>query len=139
MNEIQKSYLLETAKWQKFLGVVMMVCVVLMAIGGIAIIATGSFFADQVDDNPLLAQFGMSGFGVMYLLMAVLYYFYARYLLRAAKGLKAWGVSEDEADLTFGLKNNKSYFKFSGILTIIALAIVAIALVAGVIAAIAAL
>jgi hypothetical protein len=139
MNEIQKSYLLETAKWQKFLGVVMMVCVVLMAIGGIAIIATGSFFADQVDDNPLLAQFGMSGFGIMYLLMAVLYYFYARYLLRAAKGLKAWGVSEDEADLTFGLKNNKSYFKFSGILTIIALAIVAIALVAGVIAAIAAL
>jgi hypothetical protein len=139
MNEIQKSYLLETAKWQKFLGVVMMVCVVLMAIGGIAIIATGSFFADQVEDNPILAQFGMSGFGIMYLLMAVLYYFYARYLLRAAKGLKAWGVSEDEADLTFGLKNNKSYFKFSGILTIIALAIVAIALVAGVIAAIAAL
>jgi hypothetical protein len=138
MNEIQKSYLLETAKWQKFLGVVMMVCVVLMAIGGIAIIATGSFFADQVDDNPLLAQFGMSGFGIMYLLMAVLYYFYARYLLRAAKGLKAWGVSEDEADLTFGLKNNKSYFKFSGILTIIAFAIVALALVAGVIAAIAA-
>jgi hypothetical protein len=110
-----------------------------MAIGGIAIIATGSFFADQVEDNPILAQFGMSGFGIMYLLMAVLYYFYARYLLRAAKGLKAWGVSEDEADLTFGLKNNKSYFKFSGILTIIALAIVAIALVAGVIAAIAAL
>ena len=75
--------------------------------------------------------------GIIYILMAVLYYFFARYLLRSAKALKAYGVSDDEADLTEGLKNNKSYFKLSGILIIISLCILALVLVIAIIGAIA--
>ena len=136
MNEIQKSYLLETAKWQKFLGILMAVCTALLAAFGIAFIAFGNFLNDP--DLESLGSFSGAVIGVLYLLLAVLYVFFTRYLLRSAKYLKAWCASDAEEDLTEGLKNNKSYFKFSGILAIIGLGLIALMLVCVAIAAVAA-
>jgi len=136
MNEIQKSHLLRTAKWQKFLGIVMMICVFFIVLAAIAVFAAGSAMGDAMGDNPFFAMFDMSGinfglvFGIIYLLSAVLYFFFGLFLLCSAKGLKAWSISGDEADLTYGLKNNKNYFTLSGILTIISIAIVVITIVA---------
>ena len=48
MNEIQKSYLLETAKWQKFLGIVIAVCTVLIAVAGIILTIFG--FSSEPSD-----------------------------------------------------------------------------------------
>ena len=141
MDSLQKSYLAETARWQKLLGVVMMVFTVLIALIGIFFIVAGIAFGDAMEGLDLFGG-GMAGgiagafLGVIYLLMAVLYYFFARYLLRSAKALKAYGVSDDEADLTEGLKNNKSYFKLSGILVVISLCILALVLVIAIIGAI---
>ena len=136
MNEIQKSYLLETAKWQKFLGILMAVCTALLAAFGIAFIAFGNFLNDP--DLESLGSFSGAVIGVLYLLLALLYVFFTRYLLRSAKYLKAWCASDAEEDLTEGLKNNKSYFKFSGILAIIGLGLIALMLVCVAIAAVAA-
>ena len=142
MDSLQKNYLAETARWQKLLGVVMMVFTVLIALIGIFFIVAGSAFGDAMEGLDLFGG-GMAGgiagafIGIIYILIAVLYYFFARYLLRSAKALKAYGVSDDEADLTEGLKNNKSYFKLSGILVIISLCILALVLVIAIIGAIA--
>ena len=142
MDSLQKNYLAETARWQKLLGVVMMVFTVLIALIGIFFIVAGSAFGDAMEGLDLFGG-GMAGgiagaaIGIVYILMAVLYYFFARYLLRSAKALKAYGVSDDEADLTEGLKNNKSYFKLSGILVVISLCILALVLVIAIIGAIA--
>ena len=141
MDSLQKNYLAETARWQKLLGVVMMVFTVLIALFGIFFIVAGSAFGDAMEGLDLFGG-GMAGgiagaaLGIVYILMAVLYYFFARYLLRSAKALKAYGVSDDEADLTEGLKNNKSYFKLNGILVIISLCFLALVLVIGIIGAI---
>ena len=142
MDSLQKNYLAETARWQKLLGVVMMVCTVLIALLGILFIVGGSALGSALDDLEGAALFGGIGgaaAGIVYLLMALLYYFFAHYLLRSAKYLKAYVANEDEADLTEGLKNNKSYFKLNGILTIIALIFVALAVVVGVIVGLAGL
>lgn len=142
MDSLQKNYLAETARWQKLLGVVMMVFTVLIALIGIFFIVAGSAFGDAMEGLDLFGG-GMAGgiagaaLGIVYILMAVLYYFFARYLLRSAKALKAYGVSDDEADLTEGLKNNKSYFKLNGILVIISLCFLALVLIIGIIGAIA--
>ena len=141
MDSLQKNYLAETARWQKLLGVVMMVFTVLIALIGIFFIVAGGAFGDAMSDLELFGG-GMAGgiagaaIGIVYILMAVLYYFFARYLLRSAKALKAYGVSDDEADLTEGLKNNKSYFKLSGILVVISLCLLALVLVIAIIGAI---
>jgi Ca2+/Na+ antiporter len=142
MDSLQKNYLAETARWQKLLGIVMMVFTVLIALLGIFFIVAGSSFGEAMEDLEFLGG-GMAGgiagaaLGIVYILMAVLYYFFARYLLRSAKALKAYGVSDDEADLTEGLKNNKSYFKLNGILVIISLCFLALVLVIAIIGAIA--
>ena len=135
MNEIQKSYILETAKWQKFLGILMAIGTVLLAAFGIAFIIFGNFLDDP--DLEGLGTLGGAVVGALYLLLAVLYFFFTRYLLRSAKYLKAWGASDAEEDLTKGLKNNKSYFKFSGILAIIGLGCAALAMIGVIVVAIA--
>lgn len=141
MDSLQKNYLAETARWQKFLGVVMMIFTVLMILIGLFFIVAGSVLGDSMgdifgDDLPG----GVAGIlaGVIYFLGGILYFFYARYLLRSAKALKAYSLTDDEADLTEGLKNTKSYFKLSGVLLIISLCLIALLIVAGIVAAIAA-
>lgn len=140
MDSLQKNYLAETARWQKLLGVFMMIFTVLMILIGLFFIVAGGVLGESLgdifgDDVPG----GIAGIaaGVVYFLGGILYYFFARYLIRSAKALKAYGASDDEADLTEGLKNNKSYFKLSGVLLIISLCIIALILVVAVIAAIA--
>ena len=139
MDNNQKYYLTETAHWQKFIGILMMVSMVFLVLLGVFFIIIG-FVSDGefLEEGTLGILTGVS-LGVIYLLCAVLYYFFAIYLLRAAKALKAWGSSDDEADLTEGLKNTKSFFKLFGILSIIGLCIIALAIVAGVVIAIFAL
>ena len=139
MNELQKNHLLETAKWQKFLGVLMAIGTVIMFGLGIALM----FFGNQLDLDEFgeLANLGSVGgavMGVVYLLGGLIYFFFTLYLLRSANNLKAWGRSDDEEALTKGLKNNKSYFKLNGILAIISLVLIALVIVGVVIAAIAA-
>ena len=130
MNEIQKSYLLETAKWQKLLGILMGICAVLLAGLGIAFF----FIGNRTEPSEAFISGIGAGGGITYLLCAVLYFFFASYLLRSAKNLKAWGASDAEEDLTEALKNNKSFFKLSGIMSIISVVIIALALVVFVLA-----
>lgn len=140
MNEIQKSYLLETAKWQKVIGILMAIGTFFMAAAGIVFIVLGGgtepsdvVFSERA---AAFASIGPIG-GIIYLLCAVLYFFFARYLLRAAKYLKAWGASDAEEDLTEGLKNNKSFFKLSGIVSLIGIGLALIMIICVAIAAIA--
>ena len=137
MNEIQKSYLLETAKWQKVVGILMAICTALLAVLGIVFI----FFGNVIGASGLegFEEFGGAAgaiAGVIYLLGAVLYFFFTLYLLRSAKNLKAWGQSEDEETLSKGLKNTKSYFKLSGILAIISFVLIGLVIIGAAIAAI---
>lgn len=133
MDNIQKTYLAETARWQKVLGIILAICTGLMALFGIILF----FVGNKIPDNELLGDFYGPGMGTFYLLFAVLYFFYTRFLLRSAKYLKAYVANEEEADLTEGLKNNKSFFKFSGILTLVCLGFVVLALIGVVIAGVA--
>ena len=139
MNEIQKSYLLETAKWQKVVGILMAICTALLAVLGIVFICFGSVIgASSLEGFEAFGGAAGAVAGVIYLLCALLYFFVTLYLLRSAKNLKAWGQSDDEEALTNGLKNTKSYFKLNGILAIISFVLVGIAIIVAAIVAIAA-
>ena len=140
MNDIQKYYLLQSGRWEKLLGVFMWVCVILMALLGVFFIVGAAAGLDLGDETALMSsKVGLIAMGVLYVLLAVLYYFFARYLCRSAKALKAWGSSDDDADLTDGLKYTKYFFQISGVLCIISFALIAVCLVAVIIGAIVAL
>lgn len=129
MNNIQKGFLVESARWQKLLGVVMMISSILIALLGIFFFVIGFVDGEDFMESEVLGKITGALLGIMYLLFAVLYYFFAVYLLRSAKAFKAWETSDDDASLTEGLRNTKSFFRLSGILTIIGLCAIGLMLV----------
>ena len=139
MDNIQKFYLAETARWQKLLGILMMISAAILALLAVFFIVLGFVSHGDFLEEGVLGTITGVFLGLVYILCAVLYYFFGIYLLRSAKALKKWAAGEDEVDLTEGLKNTKSFFKMSGILTIIGLCILGLALVGGAVAAIVAL
>ena len=123
MNDSQKFHLVGSARWQKVLGALTAISAVLMLLLGLAFIISPLAGLDFVDNEEY--ELGAAGFvalGIVYVFCAVIYFFFAHYLLRAAKAMDAWLDLGDDALLTKSLKYTKSFFKYASILTIIAFA-----------------
>jgi hypothetical protein len=75
-----------------------------------------------------ISQFAGSGFpmglvGLVYVLLAVVYYFPVTYLYKFSVQMKQAILMQNEALLASGFKNLKSLFKFLGVLTIVMLSL----------------
>lgn len=110
-----------TYKWAKFLGIIGFIACGFMILAGLGIAAIGSSFPSN--DNPVMNLIGGSALGVIYILVAALYFFPSRYLYQYAEKLNLAVQSEDEAQLILALDKNKSFFKFIGITTVAILAL----------------
>lgn len=129
MENTQKSYILEISRWEKFLGVVMLVTAILVALFGVVFIACSS----KLGESAQFAQAGTAGLvaiGILYIVVAGICCIPSCYLLKSAKALKSGLLLEKEEDVTSGLKNCKSFFKFTGIYSLIGL-IAAFVILAG--------
>lgn len=116
ITEQIKNDLLNSAKWGKFLAIVGYVFMGIIAIFGI-------FFLFRNAPNPIGVNLPLQIMGVVYLIMAVVYYFPVTYLYRYAKSIKEALLDADQDSLTDGFYNLNKMFTFMGILTIIALVI----------------
>lgn len=125
-----KSFILETAKWAKFLAIVGFVFIGLMVLGAFFMLIAGASL-------PGMGGAG-AGVGVMYLLMALLYFFPTYYLLIFANKIKVGLTQSSQNDVDSGFENLKSTFKFMGILMIVVLGIYALFIVFALIAGLAA-
>jgi len=120
LSDSAKSYLLETAKWAKFLAIVGFVMIGILVIFAL-------FFSSIMSSMPEFEEIpGLAGLGgtfvtIIYLLMALLYFFPALYLYRFATKTKVALVAASSEGLSVGLGNLKSTFKFMGILMFIVL------------------
>ena len=137
MDSQLKTYFNEMATWQKVVGIFMAISVgILVLIGLLFIIlgvTLGGEFAEEMADDfgGAFGSFGVIGLGILYFLLGIVYYFPTKYLLKSSNKLKVWALSDDEPSLTEGVKNTKSFFKFTGLFCIISL-IVSFLLVIGV-------
>ncbi len=109
-----KSYLMETAKWARFIAIVSIV------MGGL--LAIFSIFAGSIlntGGNMDMFPFSATLIAIVYLIMAGLIIAPNVFLLNFAS--KAIGAlrSGSESELTVAFRNLKSYYKFIGILTAI--------------------
>lgn len=121
LNEASRTFVLETAKWARFLSIVGFVF--------IGLILLAALFIGFASSG--LRGFGGMGGGIValtYILIALLYFFPVLYLFRAATSLRDGINNNDEGALTTGFENLKSHYKFVGILTIIFLSLYALIL-----------
>jgi hypothetical protein len=115
------SYLGETARWAKFLSIVGFVLCGLMIVFALfagSILAT---FAKLGNTDAFGSTMGLGGafISVIYIVIALLYFFPCLYLFNFSVKMQTALRNNDQTNLNVALSNLKSCFKFVGILTII--------------------
>lgn len=124
-----KQFLLETTKWGRFLAIVSFVMLGLMTLGTIFSVFLGVGAVGVI--SGVTAQGSLVV--VVYLLVALLYFFPTYYLYKFSTKLKAGLLESIQSDVDSGFENLKSMFKFMGILMIIVLSFYALAFLMGLI------
>lgn len=134
LDESAKDFLKETAKWAYFLSIIGFIGIGLLVL--IAIFA-GTFFSLMSNTVPGMAAVGGSFgfmFSIIYLIMALLYFFPVYFLNKFASNAKKAFRDNDSEALTNSFQYLKSHYKFIGILTVILLALYGVILIFAVIA-----
>jgi hypothetical protein len=133
INSASKMFLKETAKWAFFLSI--------MGFIGIAFIIVLGVFSGVIFKaipQTALIPFDLSlVLTVTCLIVAVLYFFPAYYLLRFSNKMKRALASKDDEILADAFEVLKSHYKFIGVFTIITLSLYALLIIVSTLGAIA--
>ena len=123
-NEKIEAYLKETAQWGKFLAIMGYVLMGILVLVALAMMVGMSALSKSTGHNIFSVWIGM-----IYILLAGVYYVPITYLYRFSVQVKQAAENNNEEEYTAAFQNLKSLFKFMGIITIVMLAIYAVALV----------
>ncbi|MBN2348913.1 MAG: hypothetical protein JXJ22_08760 [Bacteroidales bacterium] len=113
----------EIRKWANFLAIIGFIGVGILAIVGLVF----GFFLKDIGIKEL--PYPSFVIGMVYLVIALLYYFPVLYLYRFAKFLKVALENNNEHDMVSAFTNLKSHYRFIGILAIILLSFYALIIV----------
>lgn len=134
LSDKMRQWLILSAKWAKFIGIVGFVFTALMVL---SLLSTGTILT-ALSSQPgmgMLAGFE-SIFFIFYFLFISLLFFPALFLFQYAANVQKGLATNDIERLEVGLEKLKSYFKFIGILTIVTLSIYALIFVFALLAAV---
>ncbi|HVB66212.1 MAG TPA: hypothetical protein VND01_00785, partial [Candidatus Acidoferrales bacterium] len=110
-----------------FLAILGFVGLAFMVLGSLMFIVVGSAVTQQA---KLPAFFG-PGFGILELLLALVYFFPCLYLLRYANAITRI-QDTGQAALEDALKQQKSFWKYMGIFAIIVIAVYVLCIIGGI-------
>jgi hypothetical protein len=129
LSEIMVKYLSDASPWLRFLGIMGFISSGLMVLGGIMSFTYMPFAGIMFDEYsdvfsnilgslaPMLAVYAVYFIGA-----GVVSFFPALFTYRFGEKIRNYTMTNSEADLELALQNNKSLWKFKGILMIISLA-----------------
>lgn len=121
LNSDIRAYLLETAKWAKFISIVGFVMAGFMIIGALSFgVMLGSVIGSGMEGGMGAASMS-SMFSVIYIVFALIFVIPVYFLFRFSQKMLAALKHDDDIDLTESFKNLKSHYKFVGIYFIIML------------------
>lgn len=111
----------KTKPWVRFLSILGFLCAALMVIAGIGVSIAGAFLGRNqgkgVFEGPLLIVMA-----VLYVLLGVLYIFPSLYLFRYASAIgQALAAPSKSAAVEKALRQQKSFWKFAGVMTLVIL------------------
>ena len=123
LTSIGISYLNQARKWTYFLSILGFIFTALITIFALFF---GSVLASfgQLGSGEMEQAMGIMGSGfvtVLYLIVALLYFFLSLYLYRFSVRTKAAIHGHDSAQLEDGFKSIKNYWKLTGIIVLITL------------------
>jgi len=116
VTEDAKIYLKNTTPWSKFMAILQFIAVGFMLLAALIIIAAGSTMSAYL---PISISF----IGWVYLALAIVIFIPARYLYRFSQKAANAVVTNNTLELEEAFKNMKSYWKFTGIMTIVVIVV----------------
>ncbi len=118
VNQEIKNYLLETAKWMKFLAILGFVGIGLMIIASLVMFAFGNNMSRSYE-QPIPTYV----LAILYLAGCLLYYFPIHYLYKTSILLKEGLIEGIQDDLISGFRYLKMHYKYIGISMIVVLSL----------------
>jgi hypothetical protein len=118
-------YLNQARKWTHFLSILGFITTGIIVIVALFLSSILDMFSGM-DSGYGVSDLGSIGTGtvtVFYLVLAIIYFFLSLYLYRFSIRIKAAVHEQNSALLEDGLKNLKSYWKLTGVLTAVVLGI----------------
>jgi hypothetical protein len=144
LTETMLFYLKGASPWLRFIGIVGFISCGLIVLGGIVFLALipamGALWTEMPEIEEYADIFGaLFGVftGVYLFLIAVLGFFPSLFIYNFGARIRSYLRSGADQELETAFKNNKSLWKFAGILTIISLAFIPLMVIAGIIIGIA--
>ncbi|MDR1932674.1 MAG: DUF5362 family protein [Spirochaetales bacterium] len=141
LTETMLRYLREASPWLRFIGIIGFISSGLTALMGLifmGMMTTLESFWNDIPDLPDFLARGIGGaFGFIYIIIAALAFFPAFFTFNFGAKIRNYQRSGADQDLEAAFKNNKSLWKFSGILAIVGLAFIPLSIVGLIIAGIA--
>ncbi|MDB5020073.1 MAG: hypothetical protein JWQ28_1200 [Pedobacter sp.] len=131
ITEDIRSYIYESAKWSRFLSIVGFILTFFMVIAALSMNSIMTAMS-QIPAYSGLAKFGSAGLTVIYLIIALLYFYPSFLMFKFASSAKQAVLYGEQASLSLAMSKLKSIFKFWGILTIILISIYVLMLLAGI-------
>lgn len=119
-SNIQAS-LHETSKWASFIAIIGFIGIGLITLVALFFILFGASVSAY--GGKLIPFGGGLALGIIYLLLAALYFFPIRYLYRFASEIKTALNTGSQVKLSSAFENLKSHYKFIGILIIVMIAL----------------
>ncbi|MDR1315543.1 MAG: DUF5362 family protein [Spirochaetales bacterium] len=148
ITQIMRDQLKGAAGWMRFLGIMGFISCGFTVLAGCVFMffATSSFMSMYDFDienfaDSFLGIFGsLGGFvgGFFYIISAVLMFFPARFLHKAGSQIRVYMRTGMDSDLEEALGNNRKLWKFTGIVTIVGIAIIPVLVIVGIVVAVSA-
>ncbi|HET8828193.1 MAG TPA: DUF5362 family protein [Pelobium sp.] len=116
-----KDLLAEIAKWGRFVGIVGFVMCGILLIVALAIVFMSKEIAAQLAavGQPTTAINNMTG--IVYAIIAVLYYFPAKYIYDFSVYMKQAVEHNDQESIDYSFDRLRAFFKFIGMVAIVAI------------------
>ena len=135
LTETMLLYLKEAAPWLKFIGIIGFISCGLIAFGSLTLIIVSIAASATLSG---LINFPIWLMSPLYIGVGFLIFFPSLFMYRFGDKIRKYQFSSAEEDLEEAFKNNKSLWKFFGILCIVNLATVPIFLVISIVVGVAA-
>jgi len=119
VTEEMRSYIYEISKWARFLSIIGFILSAFLIIGSFGIGAALTANPSMVAQLGPLAGAGAIGVTIVYLVLALMYFYPSLLLFRFSNKGKQGVLYGDQESLDAAMMNMKSLFKFWGIFTIV--------------------
>ncbi len=142
MTEPMVRAMLAIGPWARFFSILGIIFTVLGAMGGLILIAMGIAGVSMPRDMggreiEFIPMIGLTVLGLLYLVMTLLYVFPVIFLFKTANGVARMKRGEMVGGIEHALTNQKSLYKYFGILTIVMLCLYPVFIIVIVVAALA--